>query len=299
MLLLVSVGNAVCFSQTTDAGSPVAITYQKSSYSDFLFYLFYRSTGAFPELKNAVPLGDIAPLDDGSFLPIDAAVSGIADYSALYKLASTYDAHVLLTEMLQKGEPHYPAFLSFWQEHIAPSEERTITAWRKQGDDWSPVSHLEQMERLRFPFSSIKIDIFALDPQGSSMQGPPTIFTTTRVPSLAWAIGHEGTHMMLGPKGADWKKRKRADEAIRLMVASGGSDYDVEEALCLLMQAKMSIAFGATPKDYLSSKDFTAVSPRRTLLLALEHDWPSYLSSPDTNIADYLIAETIKTVGAH
>jgi hypothetical protein len=117
------------------------------------------------------------------------------------------------------------------------------------------------MERLKFPFSSIKIDLLALDPQGSSMQRPPTIFTTLEVPSLAWAIGHEGTHMMVGPSGAHWTDRKSSDEAVRLMKASGGSDYDIKEALCLLMQAKMSIAFGATAQDFRNSdglKAFTA-----------------------------------------
>jgi hypothetical protein len=103
--------------------------------------------------------------------------------------------------------------------------------------------------------------------------------------------------MMLGPKGADWKKRKNGDEAIRLMTANGGGDYDVEEALCLLMQAKLSIASGVTPSDYLSSTTYTEVTPRRKLLLTLERDWTTYLASSGTNIADFLIAETIKTFG--
>jgi hypothetical protein len=114
---------------------------------------------------------------------------------------------------------------------------------------------------------------------------------------LAWAIGHEGTHMMLAQREQDWKKRKHGDEAVRLITANGGTDYDVEEALCLLMQAKLSIAYGATPKNYLSSEDFTEASPKRTLLLTLERDWPRYLASSDTNIADFLIAETIKAFG--
>ena len=62
-------------------------------------------------------------------------------------------------------------------------------------------------------------------------------------------------------------------------------------------QAKLSIAYGATPKHYLSSEDFTEASPKRTLLLTLERDWPRYLASSDTNIADFLIAETIKAFG--
>ena len=294
LILLRGVGRT---SAGTAVDQRVTFTYVKSPYADFLFYLFYRSTGQFPGLKSDVPLDDIAPLQDDFFLPNDAAASGITTYAELYKLASTYDARVLLTQELQKGEPHYAPFFSFWQKRIAPTEEEAISTWRKQDAEWPPIAHLEQLERLKFPFSSIKIAAVALNPQANSMQGPPTIFTSIQVPSLAWTIGHEGTHMMLGPRGADWKKRKHGDEAIRLVIANGGSDYGVEEALCLLMQAKLSIAYGETPKDYLSSRDFTEPSSRRTLLLALERDWPSYLTSPDTNIADFLIAETIKTFG--
>lgn len=300
LFLLSMIVPGACTSQPQTPEASVEITYQKSSYADFLFYLFYRSTNSYHELKTAVPLDDVPPLQDDSFLPNDVATSQIASYGDLYKTASTYDDHARLTAMLQKAEPHYLAFLSFWQQRIAPSVNHTITTWQKERSEWDPISHLEQMEHLKFPFSSIRIVVLALNPQGSSMQGAhPTIFTTPEIPSLAWAIGHEGTHMILGPKGADWKNRKMANEAIRLMVAHGGSDYDIEEALCLLMQAKMSIASGVTPNSYLTSSDLTKASPRRTLLLALEHDWPSYLSTQDTNSADWLISETIKTFGTH
>ena len=214
----------------------------------------------------------------------------------LYQLATHHDNPARLSDMLKKAEPRYPAFYSFWEQRIGPNEDQTAKAWTKQDSEWNPVAHLEQMERLKFPFSSIKIDLLALDPQGSSMQGPPTIFTTLEVPSLAWAIGHEGTHMMVGPNAANWTARKRGDEAVRLMKANGGSDYDVEEALCLLMQAKMSIAFGATAKD-LRSSDRLKPSPRKTLLTALENDWESYTKSPNLDAADWLIAETLQTFG--
>jgi hypothetical protein len=293
LTLLSSAGRA----QAGNIDKPVTITYVNSPYADFLFYLFYRNAGPFSALKSAVPLDDVSQLQDDSFLPDETAASAIASYAELYKLVSTYDAHAPLTVELQKGEPHYQAFFSFWKMQIGPKEEQTIAAWKKQEADWPPVVHLEQLERLKFPFSSVKVAMLSLDPQGSSMQGPPTIFTTTQVPSLAWAIGHEGTHMMLGPKGADWKNRKDAQQAIRLITANGGGEYDVEEALCLLMQAKLSIASGATPKGYLVSQDYTRVSPRRTLLLTLERDWPSYQAASDINIADFLIAETIKTFG--
>ena len=77
--------------------------------------------------------------------------------------------------------------------------------------------------------------------------------------------------MMLGPKAANWEKRRDADQAIHLMEANGGTDYDVEEALCLLLQAKISIEAGMTPRDYLTSEHYTQGTPRRRLLVRLEH----------------------------
>ncbi len=108
----------------------VAISYDNSFYADFLFYLFYRSAGVFPELKTAVPLDGIAPLADDSFLPNDVATSEIENYAALYRIASTYDAHVEFTELLQQGEPRFAAFSSFWQSHILPKEARAIALWK-------------------------------------------------------------------------------------------------------------------------------------------------------------------------
>jgi hypothetical protein len=302
LLLFNRTGNAqVSSSPSADKPSAKAtarftITFAKSPYADFLFYLLFRNTGQYPDLATAVAITDIRPLDSSSFLPEDSIISGVANYGALYELATHHDEAAHLGDMLKRAEPRYPAFYSFWQQRVGPDEDKTATLWARQEVEWNPISHLEEMERLKFPFSSIQIDLLALGPQGSSMQGPPTIFTTLDVPSLAWAIGHEGTHMMVGPNGANWTARKSGDEAARLMRANGGSDYDVEEALCLLMQAKMSIASGATAKDFRTS-DRLKPSPRKTLLIALENDWEAYTKSPNINAADWLIAETLESLG--
>jgi hypothetical protein len=303
MLLLFSCTSNAQVSSNPSANKPSAeatarftITFAKSPYADFLFYLLYRNTGHYPDLATAVAITDIPPLDSSSFLPEDSIISGVANYDVLYQLATHHDDAARLGDMLKRAEPTYPAFYSFWQQHVGPDEDKTASLWARQEVEWNPISHLEAMERLNFPFSSIQIDLLALDPQGSSMQGPPTIFTTLDVPSLAWAIGHEGTHMMVGPNGANWTARKGGDDAVRLMRAKGGSNYDVEEALCLLMQAKMSIASGATRKD-LRTSDSLKPSPRKTLLIALENDWESYTKSQNINVADWLIAETLKTFG--
>jgi hypothetical protein len=78
------------------------------------------------------------------------------------------------------------------------------------------------------------------------------------------------------------------------MKSHGGTEYDIEEALCLLMQVKLSQQFAGTAADYRASARL-APSPRRTLLIELENDWPSYASSGSGDAADFVIAETIKT----
>jgi hypothetical protein len=279
------------------AAPEITITYAKSPFTDFLYYLLYRNvggTGQFAELKQAVPLDGIKPYNSDSFLPQDATDSNVTSYDQLYALAEKHDDPDLLKSMLRTAEPQFPAFMTFWKAHIAPAEDRTIAALRKEQRRWRPVAHLEAMERLKFPFKTMRIDMFALQDQGGSKQGPPTIYSTTTIPGLAWVIGHEGTHMIL-EKTADLGHRPGAAEAIGLITKAGGSEYFVEEALCLLMQAKMSIAAGDTKPDFLTSKTLADDYPPKKLLIALERDWPAYRRDKNLNAADWLIRETIKT----
>jgi hypothetical protein len=280
------------------AAAEVTITYAKSPFTDFLYYLLYRSTGfnsEYAQLKQAVPLQGIAPIEvNSSFMPQDATDSNVTSYNQLYALAEKHDNPELLKSMLRKAEPQFPAFLAYWKAHIAPAEEHAISAARKEQRRWPIVTHLEAMERLEFPFKTIRYDVFALETQGGSKQGPATIYSTPDVPDLAWAIGHEGTHMIL-EKTADLPHRPGATDAIALMTKAGGSEYAIEEALCLLVQAKMSIAAGATRPDFRTSVTIADGNPSKKLLIALERDWPAYLRDKKLNAADWLIHETIKT----
>ena len=280
------------------ADPEVTVTYGKSPFTDFLYYLLYRSigfNGDYPQLKHVVPLDGIAPIEvNSSFMPQDASLSNVTTYDQLYALAEKHDNPKLLKSMLHKAEPEFPAFMTFWKAHLAPDEDHAIATARKEDRRWHVVAHLERMERLKFPFETLRYDVFALETQGGSMQGPPVIFSTTDVPDLAWAIGHEGTHMML-EKAADFTHRPGGAEAVRLMTQAGGSEYAVEEALCLLIQAKMSIAAGKTKPDFLTSNTIADSNPSKKLLIALEHDWPTYLQDKKLDAANWLIEETIKT----
>jgi hypothetical protein len=76
--------------------------------------------------------------------------------------------------------------------------------------------------------------------------------------------------------------------------AHGGGEYDIEEAMCLLMQVKLSQPFGGTPAKYSESSRL-AVSPCRDLLARLELDWPEYQKNSKEDAADFVIRETLET----
>lgn len=274
----------------------VEVQFAKSPFADYLFYLLNRSTRDFPQLKTAVPLDGIPAVNQLTFAPEDAISSNISSYSQLYQMVASYDDHVRLTDIIKRGEPKYAAFEEFWKAKIAPEEDRHTAEWERQYVKWHPFERLQQLERIKFPFPWVNVDVIALDPSGSSMQGAhPTIFTVySSIPDLAWVIGHEGTHMALGPKGANWTQRPGAAEAIRIVKARGGSEYDIEEALCLLMQVKLSQSFRGTPGSYSESSKLDA-SPRRELLARLERDWTKYRKNSKEDAADFVIREALQT----
>jgi hypothetical protein len=111
--------------QSANATTRITITFAKSPYADFLFYLLYRSTGPYRDLATAVAITDISPLDGSSFLPEDSIISAVANYAVLYQLATHHDNPARLSDMLKKAEPRYPAFYSFWEQRIGPNEDQT------------------------------------------------------------------------------------------------------------------------------------------------------------------------------
>lgn len=299
-VLLILIGPAhaapVRLSTPGETRRHVEVHFAKSPFADYLFYLLNRSTEDFPQLKTAVPLDGVPTMDHPTFAPEDAISSNISSYSQLYQMVANYDDRARLTDIIKQGEPKYAAFEEFWEKNIAPDEDRRIAAWQRQYAKWHPFERMQRLERIKFPFPSVNVDVIALAPSASSMQGArPTIFTDySSISDFAWVVGHEGTHMALGPKGANWTRRPGAAEAIRLMKARGGVEYDIEEAMCLLMQSKLSQSFHRTPDNGSVSGRLGAM-PRRNLLVSLERDWKKYLRNPKEDAADFIIRETIET----
>lgn len=129
---------------------------------------------------------------------------------------------------------------------------------------------------------------------GSANTYPPAIYTGLRVRNIAWAIGHEGTHLLVDRyAGANWFARQRATEAIRLVTNAGGQQNDIEEALCLLMQARLSATAGLTPIEYRVSAALAEPSPKRDILVALEEGWDSYRQSTSGDLIDFMLDRAI------
>jgi hypothetical protein len=274
----------------------VTVTFSKSSLSDFLFYILDRSTGPYKDLPAAAPLTNVPHYQPFSFLPQTAELAGLTDFAQVYGKVDADENRAALVEVLHAAEPLYPTFETYWRKRIEPDETRAAQVWSQQLETWRPIERLQALERLPFPFKSLRIDVFGTESQGGSMQGPPVIFTTPSVPDVAWVIGHEGTHMMLGPKGADIPSRPNGPAAIARITKAGGSEYAIEEAMCLLMQAKLSMSFGGTPQSFRTSATLVP-SATRTLLVALEADWDAFQKGRQ-NAADWLISETLRTFPA-
>ncbi|WP_109123518.1 hypothetical protein [Dyella sp. C11] len=200
----------------------------------------------------------------------------------------------MLINTLKLGEPRFGDFMSYWRQHVEPREQSTIAAWTAEEARSHHVRHLEDLARMPFPYSSVKVAVIGLGPLGNNMDNPPIMFATMKDASLPAVVGYEGMHMMMSGRNGDWKKRRNATQAINLISARGGTAYDIEEALCLLMQSKLPATYGDSSVAASDAGD----TPRRVLLRAMERDWDAYRANASINAADFAIDEAIRTFGS-
>jgi hypothetical protein len=328
LLLVLSLFTPTC--QDTKVSEPVKprkveVRFVKSPFADYLFYLLYRNTGHFAELEQAVPLGDIPILDELISLPEVAASTEIHSYPELQSLVLPYrdaqervaamreggithyrilvyseklPSYEKLSRILVLGEAAYPKFALFWEAKIAPEEDKQIAAWREQLTTEQPFDQLQRLARLRFPSPSVDVAAIALQKSGSANTYPEGIYTSLLAkPNLSWTVGHEGTHLLVDEFGGlNWISRPQADQAIKLAEARGGDASDIEEALCLLMQVKLSQASGETPSEFRLSTKLKDPSVTRDILVALENAWRDYQSDSKQDLIDFVLAQTIRTM---
>lgn len=306
-----------------DSATNVQIRFVKSAAADYMLYLFFRSTGKFDTLEKAVPLGKIPTLDERISLPEVAASSNIASYSDLYPLIEPYKtAKSLVVSMgddryrilaysyempsyekvrliLDDGAAEYPAFVKYWNDNIAAAESAQIAAWKQQDAAWHPVQGLQSLARMRFPSSSLDIAALALHGSGSGNTDPEGIYTTLfSKPNLAWVVGHEGTHLLVDQFGGhNWRMLPGAQKAIQLAVARGATGDDLEEALCLLMQAKLSQVYGQTLADFRVSAKLSP-SLKKDVLVNLENRWPEYQTNSRQTLIEWFVSQSLTCLSA-
>jgi hypothetical protein len=317
----------VCFrpSDLTAAGypRPVAVRFVKSALADYLVYLVGRGTGGsqFKAVEQAVPLADIPPLEENISLAGLAASLDVRNYKDLQPLLEPYrtpsgrvipvddqgetryqilaysfelPAYESLSRIIALGESRFQPFEAFWRQEVEPVEEQKIREWREQLDATKPLDLLQVLARLPFPSPTLDIVVMGMHGAGSANTYPAAIYTGVRVRNVAWAIGHEATHLLVDEyAGAKWLSRPRAAEAIRLITEAGGQKYEIEEALALLMQARVSAAAGFTPSDYRVSANFTDPSPKRAILVALEDGWDAYRQSDTEDLIDFMLDRAV------
>jgi hypothetical protein len=247
---------------------------------------------SYSELRSLVlPYRDaqqrVAPIREG----------GIVHYRILV-YSETLPPYEKLSHILALGEAAYLKFAVFWETKIAPEEDKQIAAWREQLATEQPFNQLQILARLRFPSPTVDIAAIALHGSGSANTYPEGIYTGLFAkPNLAWTIGHEGTHLLVDEYGGlNWVSRPQAGEAIKLAMAQGGNPSDIEEALCLLMQVKVSQASGQTPIEFRLSTKLKEPSVKRKILIALENGWQVYQSNSNQDLIDFDLTQTIQAM---
>lgn len=300
----------------------VDVRFLSSPYADYLFYLLYHSTGRFPQLETAVPLGEIPKLDQLISLPEQAASGQIKTYRELYPMVQQYrgitqavvpisrgqakyfrklvysedlPSYQQLNDIVHSGEVTYPRFQQLWAQAIAPVEQQQIEVWKQQLSECGPMDKLQELERLPFPFSKLDVAAIALHLAGSGNTYPAGVYTgLSKKPNLAWAIGHEATHLMVDRyAGHNWTAYPLANHAIELVKQNGGAASDIEESLSLFMQVKLSQTCGYTASSRRMSDNFPADEPTGAILRALESGWDDYQADPSEDIIDFMIHRTI------
>jgi len=295
----------------------VKVKFVYSPYADFLYYLFYHNERWFP-LDSIVPIDSLITIKSLITLPELAAISDIKRYNDLFKLLDFYkdtsaNLHPMLVNhdtmpipydtiryLLKEGERYFPAFLSYWKANIKPLEEKLISEWKNQLGTCELFKRFQELERLPFPYDSINVGCIALHLSGSAIPYPPGLFSMifdkeATAPDLAWIVGHEGTHLVVGKYGGvDWENHPLARKAIKLVVKNGGSKHDIEETLCLFMQLKFSQECGFTDKD-LKMSEYLDNPVMKKICRGLEDNWKDYKTHPEKypTIIDFVLKTVI------
>jgi hypothetical protein len=198
--------------------------------------------------------------------------------------------------VIDAGAPYFPAFRSYWDEHVRSSVQTQIEGWRDQDARQHPLALLIGFQRLPLRASHLQVFAMPFHPSGSGNYSPPAIFSSLfDKPNLPWFLGHEGSHLIWSEAlGTPISTQPGAEAAL---ARAEQHKVDLEETMCLCMQVKTSIACGLSKPERRISDDFSA-GPQKQLLLAMEADWRDYLANGSRwpNLQRYVIDKAMQAL---
>lgn len=302
------------------AGGP-SLLFGSNMLADYLHVLLYRLPhDSFPPF--APPAFDKVPTVDALVaVPEVVASAGLRNYSQLHPFVRrtfaqlpakrvmrpvprilSYSQHppalAQVLSVIDAGAPYFPAFKTYWNQHVRAAVESQIAAWRDQDSRLHPMQVLIGLQRLPLRASRLLVFAMPFHPSGSGNYSPPAIFSSLfDKPNLPWFLGHEGSHLIWSEAlGTPLATQPGVQAALAL---AQSRKVDLEETMCLCMQVKTSIACGLSKPDRRISNDFPA-GPQKRLLVAMEDGWPAYLAHPERwpNLQRYVIDKAMTALAA-
>jgi hypothetical protein len=194
------------------------------------------------------------------------------------------------------GAPYFPAFQTYWRQSVQPLVQAQIAAWREQDATFHPLAKVIDLQRLPLRAPRLEVVAMPFHPSGSGNYSPPAIFSSLfDKPNLPWFLGHEASHLIwseaLGhPLSAN-------PEGPRVIALAAASELDVEETMCLFMQAQVSKLCGLSKPDLRMSTRLEA-GPQKRLMAALEDGWDDYLADRGRwpNLQVYVLAKAAEAL---
>ncbi|MGM0464668.1 MAG: hypothetical protein ACQEQW_08415 [Bacteroidota bacterium] len=290
----------------------------KSPLGDYLYFLLCRKPHrAVPDLDSLLGIRGIPRMRVLIALPEIVTSYRIDNYSDIYRVIDSYyggdslsslnkDKRISyssvvppareIEELVRKGEESWPDFMKYWKQYIEPLEDQQIEVWEKQLRENDVMGNYAELTKIHLKSSRLEIAAMAFHLSGSCNFNPHGIYTSlfTR-PNLPWVIGHEGTHILLSEFEAGWMSDPRVAALEQKVAGAGYRIYDLEEAVCLFMQAALARKCGTVPPDYYMH---TRIQDEfmGSYIQNLEEGLDPYLKDDSMNIVDYMITTAEKTL---
>lgn len=298
-------------------GSP-EVELIKTPLGDYLYFLLCRKPHkAVPDLDSLLGIREIPRMRVLIALPEIVASYRTSDYQDVYSIIDRYYSGDSVTsvskgrrvsyssivppaeeieELVRKGEEAWPEFLKYWEQYIEPLEDQQIEAWEQQLRENDVLGNYAELTKIQFKSPRLEVAAMAFHLSGSCNFNPHGIYTSlfTR-PNLPWALGHEGTHILLSEFEAHWMSDPRVAALEERVAGAGYRIYDLEEAVCLFMQAALARRCGTVADDYFMhtkiQDEFMGVYIKK-----LEEGLDEYLKDDSMDIVDYMIATAETTL---